>query len=107
MFSLITVTTYAETFTVTAFCKCSICCGKWSKYHLTASGVKPMEGRTCAAPRSIPFGTKFWIEGVGIRIAEDRLSRRYDSRLDIYFNSHAKAERFGKRRLNVVAYKAK
>lgn len=89
-------------FTVTAYCACEKCCGKWSKYQKTASGVKPQEGVTCAAPRSIPFGTKLQIEGLGTRIVQDRLATKYDSRIDIYFNDHKKALQFGKRRLKVT-----
>jgi len=93
---------HAEKFIVTAFCQCSICCGKWAKYNRTASGAKPVEGITCAAPRRIPFGTKLKIEGVGVRIVQDRTSILYGDRIDIYFNSHKDALKFGKRRLEVT-----
>ena len=50
----------------------------------TASGTWPKEGRTCAGPRNIPFGTVVWIEGVGERIVEDRLALKYDNRYDVF-----------------------
>jgi 3D (Asp-Asp-Asp) domain-containing protein len=87
---------------VTAYCACNLCCGKWSGGP-TASGVMPLEGVTLAAPRSIPFGTTVTIEGVGVRVVQDRASRRYDHRFDVYFKSHSDAKKFGKRKV-VVKY---
>ena len=94
----------AEVKTVTAYCACPKCCGKWAD-GITASGKPAREGVTVAASRSIPFGTKLRIEGVGVRVVEDRLSKRYDHRVDIYFASHEAARRFGIRRLNVEVIK--
>jgi len=90
----------AELYTVTAYCPCKVCCGKWSGGP-TASGKMPKPGITVAGPRSIPFGTRVWIEGVGVRVVQDRLARKYDGRFDLYFSSHADALRFGKRSLKV------
>ena len=90
----------AELYTVTAYCPCKVCCGKWSGGP-TASGKMPVAGITVAGPRSIPFGTRVWIEGVGVRVVQDRLARKYDGRFDLYFSSHADALRFGKRTLQV------
>lgn len=90
----------AEMYTVTAYCPCSKCCGQWAGGP-TASGRMPVAGVTVAGPRSIPFGTRVWIDGVGERVVQDRLARKYDSRFDLYFASHADALRFGKRQLKV------
>ena len=90
----------AEIYTVTAYCPCSKCCGRWSGGP-TASGKMPVAGVTVAGPRSIPFGTRVWIEGVGERVVQDRLARKYDGRFDVYFSSHAEALRFGNRTLKV------
>jgi 3D (Asp-Asp-Asp) domain-containing protein len=95
-----------QTFEVTAYCNegpngCAICCGKWAKLNRTASGHRPTPGVTCAAPRRIPFGTRLWIEGVGVRVVQDRLSPKFDSRIDVFFASHSEARRFGKRTLKV------
>lgn len=84
-------------FTITAYCACSKCCGQWSGGP-TASGVYPKEGVTVAASRSIPFGTKIHIDGVGHRVVQDRLAKRYDSRIDVYFASHKDALKFGKQK---------
>ena len=86
--------------TVTAFCHCSKCCGIYAD-GITASGVPVEEGVTIAASRAIPFGTKLEIEGVGVRVVQDRLAMKYDSRIDIYFDSHQKALEFGIKKLKV------
>jgi len=39
-------------------------------YRITKSGAEVKEGRTCAAV-GLPFGTKLYIEGVGVRVVED------------------------------------
>lgn len=88
-------------FTVTAYCSCVKCCGKWSKYNKTASGDTPKQGITIAAPRNIPFKTKLLIENVGIRTVQDRLAKKYDSRIDVYFTNHNDALTFGKKQLKV------
>lgn len=90
-----------QSYTVTAYCSCQKCCGKWSKFNKTADGHQPKQGVTCAAPRSMPFGTKLNIEGVGTRIVQDRLSNRYDNRIDIYFTNHSQALKFGIKQSNV------
>ena len=93
-------TNSVERFTVTAYCPCAKCCGKWSGGP-TASGRMPVQGVTVAAPRSIKFGTWLNIEGVGKRRVDDRLATKFDNRIDVYFNSHAEAKKFGKRQLKV------
>lgn len=91
-----------NTFTVTAYCGCSTCCGKWSSLNRTADGHRPQQGVTCAAPRAIPFGTRLQIAGVGTRIVQDRLAVKYNSRIDVFFQSHREALEFGRQRLVVV-----
>lgn len=86
--------------TITAYCPCSKCCGKWAGGP-TASGKMPVQGITVAGPRSVPFGTQVYIESVGWRTVQDRTARRFDGRYDLYFNNHADALRFGKRMLRV------
>lgn len=81
-------------FKLTAYCPCSICCGKWS-CSPTASGVMPTVNHTIAVDTSvIPFGTKVVINGVTY-IAEDTGSSIKGSKIDIYFNSHQDALNFG------------
>ena len=89
------------TATVTAYCACPICCGKGAK-GITAAGTRPKQGRTIAAPRNVPLGTRVAVEGLpGFFIVEDRTARRFDGRWDVYFERHQDAKNFGKRRLDV------
>lgn len=85
--------------TVTAYCPCAKCCGQSG--NLTRSGTVPKQGITIAAPRSVPFGTVVYVQGIGPRIVEDRKHRRFNRSYDVFFNSHAQAVRFGRRELNV------
>lgn len=102
---LLALATWAQAagtvFTVTAYCPCRKCCGRWSGGP-TASGRMPVAGVTIAAPRRIPLGTRLHLEGLGVRRVDDRLAPRFDARIDVYFPTHAQALRFGKRRLTVT-----
>ena len=91
----------AKQYTVTAYCACTKCCGVMGGTGITASGRRAQQGATVAASRRIPFGTRLRIEGVGIRVVQDRLAARYDDRVDIYFERHEDAMKFGKKKLNV------
>lgn len=68
----------------------------------TASGVWPVAGITVAAPRSVPFGTRVWIEGVGPRIVQDRMNRRFPDRWDVYCHGRKTAVEFGRKPLKIV-----
>ena len=87
--------------TVTAYCACRLCCGKGAK-GITASGKPPVQGRTVAASRSIPLGTRIHIEGIGWHVVEDRLAKKYDGRVDVYFKLHSDAIKFGRQKLNTT-----
>jgi 3D (Asp-Asp-Asp) domain-containing protein len=86
---------------ITAYCACRLCCGP-DAAGITACGARPVQGITVAAPRSVPFGTRIWIAGVGWRTAQDRTARRYDGRYDVYFARHADALNFGIRKSRVL-----
>lgn len=81
-------------YVVTAYCPCMKCCGKTD--GITASGVKAREGITVAMNKSIPFGTKIYIDGVGERIVQDRGGSIKGNRIDLYFDSHQEALNFGR-----------
>ena len=83
-----------ETYIVTAYCPCQKCCGKTD--GITASGVKAVEGVTVATDKSIAFGTKIYIDGVGERIVQDRGGAIKGNKIDLYFDSHEKALEFGR-----------
>lgn len=96
------------TYTVTAYCGCEICCGKWSsEAHLTYTGTTATEGRTIAADGdSLGYGSSIYIDGLGERVIEDkpaeRIINKYGGKIiDVYFDSHSKALEFGKQELAV------
>lgn len=61
----------------------------------TASGTWPKEGRTVAGPRTVPFGTVVWIDGIGERIVEDRTNSRFEGRYDVFMESQADCLEWG------------
>lgn len=87
-------------FRLTAYCPCSICCeqyaaspeGKGGSY-----GVGVYEGITFAVdPKVIPYGTKMYVEGVGVGIATDCGGAIKGKRIDVYFTNHNTALEFGR-----------
>jgi 3D (Asp-Asp-Asp) domain-containing protein len=66
----------------------------------TASGTRVSDG-IVACPRKYPFGTRFRIEGKVYR-CQDRASRKYGNRFDIWKPNRLAARTFGKRKLAVV-----
>lgn len=85
---------YLGKFTLTAYCNCKKCCGKWSGGP-TASGKMPKAGRTIAVdPKVIPLGSKVIINGKTYT-AEDTGSKIKKKKIDIYFDSHSEALKFG------------
>lgn len=93
---------YLGKYTLTAYCSCKKCCGKYGKR--TASGTKPKQGRTIAVDKKkIKLGTKIQISGKTYT-AEDTGSAIKGNRIDIYFSSHKKALKFGKKK-KIKVYK--
>ena len=90
--------TYLGTYTATAYCGCSQCCGKSD--GVTASGTKATQGRTIAAPGTFPFGTELIING-HTYVVEDRGGSISGKRIDIYFDSHSDALAFGRQTVEV------
>ncbi|MDU0206317.1 3D domain-containing protein [Paenibacillus sp. MAH-36] len=73
-------------------------------YGITFSGLKAKEGRTIAVdPAVIPLGSTVFIEGIGIRKAEDIGSAIRGSRIDVFMNDLSQAQEFGVKK-NVKVY---
>jgi 3D (Asp-Asp-Asp) domain-containing protein len=72
---------------------------------VTASGDKPIPGQTVAADKSIPFGTRVWIEGVGVRTVNDRGGAIKRGRLDLCMETRDEALQFGRQRRKVIILK--
>lgn len=66
---------------------------------ITASGTRCREG--VIAANFLPFGTKVKIEGFGdqVFVVEDRMNKRYQERIDIWFRDYEDAIKFGVRKI--------
>jgi 3D (Asp-Asp-Asp) domain-containing protein len=89
---------------VTAYCPCAKCCGKHSD-GVTASGHEIVEGDIfVAADKRYMFETKMIVPGYNDSKPVEVLDRggaiRGD-RLDVFFNSHEQARRWGVQYLSV------
>jgi uncharacterized protein YabE (DUF348 family) len=68
-------------------------------YGKTFTGTTVAEGRTIAVdPKVIPLGWWVYIEGLGYRRAEDTGSAIKGQKIDVYFDSHDYANKFGLKR---------
>lgn len=74
----------------------------------TASGVYPKAGRTVAVDtKYIPHGTVLYIEGVGLRIAEDTGGDIKGKRLDVFVDTKEEAIKKGVKKAKVHVIKGK
>lgn len=70
-----------------------------SGYGITRSGSTATQGRTIAVdPNVIPLGTWVYIEGIGLRRAEDTGSAIKGKKIDLYFDDHTTATKFGRKK---------
>ena len=87
---------YLGEFQVTGSCSCSLCCGEQEE-TLTKSETVPKAAHTIAAdPSVIPLGTRIVIDGVSY-VVEDTGKAIKGNRLDIYFDTHEEAVRYGRK----------
>lgn len=84
---------YIGDYTITFYCPCEQCCGRWAWSNCTASGAVPQAGHTVAAGESLPFGTELYIEEFGYYTVEDRGVP--DGWIDIYVNDHSEIPSYG------------
>ena len=71
---------------------------------ITSTGTKPTEGRTIAVdPRVIPYGTVLIINGQEY-VAEDCGAWIQGNDIDIYFESHEEADKFGVQYMEVFTW---
>ena len=102
---------YLGEFTVTGYCPCKRCNGKWAANYvtvngkravITSSGLYAYESVTVAAdPAVLPPGTAVYIEGIGVRSVQDAGGAVKGKRLDVYFWTHEAADQYGKQTANV------
>ncbi len=72
--------------------------------NITASGAQVVPGVTVAAGREIPFGTRVWIEGFGMRVVQDRGGRIGSDNLDMAVETRAEAFQVGRQRVRVLVF---
>ena len=91
---------YLGVFEVTAYCCCEQCCGSKPE-KLTRTETVPRPGHTVAVdPSVIPLGTQLVIDG-DTYLAEDTGQAIKGCRLDIYFDTHEEAVRYGRKEKHV------
>lgn len=107
-----------RTMEVTAYCSCGKCTnwtrnwrgqpvvasgpnkGKPKRVGITASGEKARPG-TIAASSRYPFGTVMYVPGYGYGTVRDRGGSLKDDAIDVYFDKHGDAVKWGRRRVPV------
>ena len=94
-----------QTFKITGYCPCYKCCGRTD--GITASGVKAKAKHTLAAPSKYKFGTRIYLEGFGDYYVEDRGGAIKDNRLNMFFNTHQEALKWGVKHINGTVRKSK
>lgn len=74
--------------------------------HNTASRSKPVPNRTIAASTHLKLGTRVYIPGMGWRVVEDRMAKRYNEKkmpsIDIYMTDPVEAKNYGHREIEVL-----
>lgn len=98
---------YIKEFTVTGYCKCKVCCGKWSNVYprKTANGHLIKSGdKFVAAPKEFPFNTVMEIPGYGKVKVLDRGGAIKGNKLDVFFPIHKEALKWGVKKLKVKIY---
>ncbi|HNW91483.1 MAG TPA: 3D domain-containing protein [bacterium] len=83
----------------TAYAPDVISCGKSD--GITATGVRAGYGIVAVDRRVIPLGTRLYVEGYGPALAADVGGAIRGNRIDLCFNTHAEAVRYGRRRVKV------
>ncbi len=95
----VTKPTNTMTVVATAYCSCVSCCGKSD--GITASGVKARANHTIAVDRNIiPLGTHVLYNGTEY-VAEDTGGAIKGNRIDIYFDNHSDALKWGRRTIEI------
>ncbi|MCM8527082.1 MAG: 3D domain-containing protein [Lentisphaeraceae bacterium] len=108
--------------TVTAYCPCATCCG-WKinrygnpvfnygskrgyrkKVGFTSTDTRADVGTIAADTRSIPYGTKLYVQGYGFGVVEDTGGALKGNHIDIFFNSHSQAMRWGVKSMKVAVW---
>lgn len=99
-------TSKIQTFELTAYCPCEICCGEYAKNRPTDENGKPIvygstgerltSGYSIAVdPNVIPYGSEVIIDGKVYK-AQDCGGVIKANRIDVYFENHQECLNFGR-----------
>ncbi|MFV0440685.1 MAG: 3D domain-containing protein [Lachnospirales bacterium] len=70
-------------------------------YGITASGAVAQDGTVAVDPNVIPLGTKLYVEGYGLAIAQDTGGAIKGNKIDLFYHSLSEALQFGRRSVKV------
>lgn len=84
---------YIGKFTLTAYCPCAECCGKWAD-GVTATGLPAVPGIVAVDPEVIPMGSTIIIDGQKY-LAADTGSGITGNHIDICMSTHDETVEFG------------
>lgn len=111
------------TMVVTAYCACGKCCawkrsiwscwlipvhssgpykGKRKRVGITADGTKAKKGVIAADISRYPYGTRMYVPGYGWGVVHDRGREITGNRIDVFFEDHEEALKWGRRELTVT-----
>jgi len=111
-----------RTLLTTGYCKCGMCTnwkrnwrlkpvvasgprkGKRKDVGITATGTRAKPGTIAADTSLYPFGTVMFIPGYGYGRVEDVGSAIKGNHIDLYFNSHEQALKWGKKNRKVKVW---
>lgn len=86
---------YIGKFTITHYCSCKICNGKWAGYP-AANGERLQDGYTIAVDTDvIPLNTMVYIDGYGTRKAQDTGNKIKGNKIDVYMSNHDECLKMG------------
>jgi 3D (Asp-Asp-Asp) domain-containing protein len=108
---------------VTAYCSCGKCCawkrsvwscwlvpvhssgpfkGKRKKVGITADGTRAKKGVIAAEISKYPYGTRMYVPGYGWGVVHDRGREIKGNHIDVFFDSHDDALKWGTQTLTVT-----
>lgn len=99
--------TYLGEFEYTGYDSCVACCGQYAKNRpvvngkeivYTASGEIASNLTVAVDPNVIPLGSLLYLEGYGVRIAQDTGRAVKGNVIDIYFDNHEDAWDVGRQK---------
>jgi 3D (Asp-Asp-Asp) domain-containing protein len=83
------------TYRITGYSACVRCCGKSDGITADGTYAPAAKERIIAAPREIPFGTRMWIEGVGVVVVHDRGGAIRGKCVEQFFHTYKEAVQWG------------